>query len=80
MEPGEAARARVDGLLAQAGLQPRGFIHLHPTARWLFMRGLDADARRVPQGTGRANQPDEQREDAEDNESFEQPEHGPAMQ
>jgi heptosyltransferase-3 len=36
MHPGEAATARVDALLANAGLAPRGFIHVHPTSRWLF--------------------------------------------
>ncbi len=34
--PGEEAEARVDALLAGAGLAPRGFVHLHPTSRWLF--------------------------------------------
>ena len=36
MNPGEAAVARVDALLAQAGLQPKGFVQFHPTSRWLF--------------------------------------------
>ena len=36
MEPGIDARTRVDALLAAAGLAPRGFIHVHPTSRWLF--------------------------------------------
>jgi heptosyltransferase-3 len=31
----------VDGLLAAAGLQPRGFIHVHPTSRWLFKAWTD---------------------------------------
>jgi heptosyltransferase-3 len=34
--PGAEAQARVDALLAGAGLQPRAFVHLHPTSRWLF--------------------------------------------
>ncbi len=34
--PGAAAEARVDALLAQHGLAPKSFIHLHPTSRWLF--------------------------------------------
>lgn len=36
MEPGPDARARVDRLIADAGLAPRGFIQVHPTSRWLF--------------------------------------------
>ena len=36
LDPGEEATARVDAMLAQAGLGPRGFIHVHPTSRWLF--------------------------------------------
>jgi len=36
LDPGEEAIARVDAMLAQAGLGPRGFIHVHPTSRWLF--------------------------------------------
>ena len=36
MVPGEAAQQRVDALLAAAGVQTRGFLHLHPTSRWLF--------------------------------------------
>ncbi|HET7730246.1 MAG TPA: putative lipopolysaccharide heptosyltransferase III [Usitatibacter sp.] len=42
MEPGDEARARVDALLASAGLAPRGFIHVHPTSRWLFKAWTDA--------------------------------------
>ena len=34
--PGREAQARVEALLAQHGLAPRGFIHLHPGSRWLF--------------------------------------------
>ena len=36
MVPGAEAGARADALLAAAGLAPRGFIHVHPTSRWLF--------------------------------------------
>jgi heptosyltransferase-3 len=36
MVPGAEAQARADALIAAAGLQPRGFIHVHPTSRWLF--------------------------------------------
>lgn len=36
MNPGDEARARVAGLLQAAGLAPRGYIHVHPTSRWLF--------------------------------------------
>ncbi len=34
--PGVEAEARVDALMAQHGLAPRGFIHLHPASRWAF--------------------------------------------
>lgn len=34
--PGAAAETRVDGLLAAAGLQRGGFVHLHPASRWHF--------------------------------------------
>src|SRR6185436_2239283 len=36
MHPGPEAEARVDELLAKAGLAPRGFIQVHATSRWLF--------------------------------------------
>jgi heptosyltransferase III len=36
MCPGEEAESRVQGLLAAAGLAPGGYIHVHPTSRWLF--------------------------------------------
>ncbi len=36
IHPGREAQERVDGLLANAGLAPRAFIHVHPTSRWLF--------------------------------------------
>ena len=36
MNPGPDAFARVDALLAQAGLQAKGFVQVHPTSRWLF--------------------------------------------
>ncbi|HET6265399.1 MAG TPA: putative lipopolysaccharide heptosyltransferase III [Usitatibacter sp.] len=41
MAPGEAAVARVDSLLAAAGLGARGFIQFHPTSRWLFKAWTD---------------------------------------
>jgi heptosyltransferase-3 len=41
MDPGDAARTRVDGLLAAADLAPRTFIHVHPTSRWLFKSWTD---------------------------------------
>jgi heptosyltransferase-3 len=58
MEPGNEARARVDALLAAAGVESKGFIHVHPTSRWLFkawtdeanaqlLRRLAADGHRV---------------------------------
>lgn len=36
LHPGAQAQSRVDSLLAAAGLGARGFIHVHPTSRWLF--------------------------------------------
>jgi heptosyltransferase-3 len=33
---GDAAVARINALLAQAGLRERGYIHLHPASRWSF--------------------------------------------
>ena len=41
MEPGDAARARVDALLAAGGVEAKGFIHVHPTSRWLFKAWTD---------------------------------------
>lgn len=34
--PGADAERSVETLLAEHGLAPRGFVHLHPTSRWLF--------------------------------------------
>jgi heptosyltransferase-3 len=34
--PGEEAERSVEGLLADNGLVPRGFIHIHPGSRWQF--------------------------------------------
>ncbi len=39
--PGAEAEARVDALLAPHGLAARGFLHLHPTSRWLFKAWTD---------------------------------------
>lgn len=36
MRPGDEATARVAHLLTAAGLAPKGYIHFHPTSRWLF--------------------------------------------
>lgn len=36
LHPGEKAQARAQQWLAQNQLLPKGFIHLHPTSRWLF--------------------------------------------
>ena len=36
MVPGPEAQAKVDALLAQHGLAPKGFLQVHPTSRWLF--------------------------------------------
>jgi heptosyltransferase-3 len=58
MRPGDEADGRVRALLAGAGIEPRGFIHFHPTSRWLFkswtesrnaqlLRRLAADGHRV---------------------------------
>ncbi len=33
---GDAAVARVNALLASAGLRERGYVHLHPASRWTF--------------------------------------------
>ncbi len=41
MVPGPEAEARVDALLAQDGLAPRGFLQFHPTSRWLFKAWTD---------------------------------------
>ena len=43
MNPGEAAAARVEQLLAAAGVAPRGFLQVHPTSRWLFKSWTDAN-------------------------------------
>ena len=42
MVPGTEAQARVDGLLAAAGIAHRGFLHVHPTSRWLFKSWTEA--------------------------------------
>ncbi len=44
MVPGAEAQSRVDALIAAAGLQPRGFIHVHPTSRWLFKTWTEAQS------------------------------------
>ena len=36
MVPGKDAEAYVAGLMTAHGLVPKGFVHLHPTSRWLF--------------------------------------------
>lgn len=41
MVPGPEAEAKVDALLAQHGLAARGFLHVHPTSRWLFKAWTD---------------------------------------
>ena len=41
MVPGTEAEAKVDALLAQHGLAARGFLHVHPTSRWLFKAWTD---------------------------------------
>ncbi len=42
MVPGTEAEARVDGMLAAAGLAAKGFIQVHPASRWLFKTWTDA--------------------------------------
>ncbi|HXS51832.1 MAG TPA: putative lipopolysaccharide heptosyltransferase III [Usitatibacter sp.] len=44
MVPGDAAQARVDSLLAAAGLAPRAFVHVHVTSRWLFKTWTEAQS------------------------------------
>ncbi len=36
LNPGRTATEKIDALLAEQGLTPGGFIHLHPGSRWLF--------------------------------------------
>ncbi|HEX7327492.1 MAG TPA: putative lipopolysaccharide heptosyltransferase III [Casimicrobiaceae bacterium] len=36
LRPDAASQARVDALLAQAGVSPGGFVHVHPGSRWRF--------------------------------------------
>ncbi|OZG74913.1 putative lipopolysaccharide heptosyltransferase III [Hahella sp. CCB-MM4] len=40
--PGEEAESKVKSLLADAGLEPGQYIHIHPTSRWLF-KSWDVD-------------------------------------
>ena len=40
--PGAAAEARVDAMLAAQGIEAKGFIHVHPTSRWLFKAWTEA--------------------------------------
>ena len=42
MVPGEQAQARVDRMLADEGIAPKGFIQVHPASRWLFKTWTDA--------------------------------------
>ncbi len=42
MRAGPEAEARVSGLLASAGLAEKGYIHVHPTSRWLFKAWTEA--------------------------------------
>ncbi len=44
MVPGDEAQARVDAMLAAACLAARGFIHVHPTSRWLFKTWSEAQS------------------------------------
>ena len=58
LEPGDAAREKIRALLNEHHLNVKGFIHLHPTSRWLFktwpeqkvaelIRQLEHDGHRV---------------------------------
>ena len=58
LEAGEAARDKIAKILADRGLATKGFVHLHPTSRWLFkcwpaakvaelLTALGADEQRV---------------------------------
>jgi len=42
LRPGAEAEAKVEGLLAGAGLGRGGFIQVHPTSRWLFKAWTEA--------------------------------------
>ena len=42
MVPGPEAEARVDSLLAAAGIAAKGFIQVHATSRWLFKSWTEA--------------------------------------
>ena len=42
MNPGDEATARVERLLAAAGIASKGFVHAHPTSRWLFKSWTEA--------------------------------------
>jgi heptosyltransferase-3 len=42
MVPGADSDARVEALLAAAGVAPQGYIHVHPTSRWLFKSWTEA--------------------------------------
>ena len=44
MVPGAQAEAKVEALLAEAGVATRGFIHVHPTSRWLFKTWTEAQS------------------------------------
>jgi heptosyltransferase-3 len=41
MVPGPESEVRVDALLAKHGLASKGFLHVHPTSRWLFKAWTD---------------------------------------
>jgi len=36
LQPGAADLARAESMLAQRGVEPRRFVHMHPGSRWLF--------------------------------------------
>ncbi|HSN21584.1 MAG TPA: putative lipopolysaccharide heptosyltransferase III [Usitatibacter sp.] len=44
MVPGAEAEARVERLLAQHGVAPSGFVHVHTTSRWLFKTWTEAQS------------------------------------
>jgi heptosyltransferase III len=41
MVPGPEAEAKVNDLLSRSGLAAKGFLHAHPTSRWLFKAWTD---------------------------------------
>lgn len=53
MVPGAEAEARVESLLASAGVAPGSFVHVHPTSRWLFKTWTEAQTAELLQRLAR---------------------------